>query len=31
MGKDSSDIDIALDDIFGTEFAMKVNDELYPG
>jgi tRNA nucleotidyltransferase/poly(A) polymerase len=31
MGKESSDIDIALDDMYGSEFAKLVNDKLYPG
>ena len=31
MGKESVDIDIALDDMFGEEFAQLLNDKLYPG
>ncbi len=31
MGKNSEDIDIALDDIKGEELARLINDELYPG
>lgn len=31
MGKESSDIDIALDDMFGEEFAQMLNDKLYQG
>ena len=30
MGKESHDIDIALDDMFGEEFAKLLNDKLYP-
>ena len=29
MGKQSSDIDIALDDMFGEEFARMINKKLY--
>ncbi len=31
MGKESSDIDIALDDMFGEDFAEKLSDKLYQG
>ena len=31
MGKESSDIDIALDDMFGEDFAQKLCDKLYQG
>jgi tRNA nucleotidyltransferase (CCA-adding enzyme) len=30
MGKESADIDIALDNMFGEEFASLLNDKLYP-
>lgn len=30
MGKESSDIDIAMDDMFGEEFAKMLNEKLYP-
>lgn len=30
MGKDSIDIDIALDNMYGQEFAKLLNDKLYP-
>ena len=30
MGRESSDIDIALDDMFGEEFAELLNQKLYP-
>jgi tRNA nucleotidyltransferase (CCA-adding enzyme) len=31
MGKESQDIDIALDDMFGAEFAQLISNKLYPG
>ncbi len=31
MGKESSDIDVALDDMFGEEFAQMLCDKLYQG
>lgn len=31
LGKQSDDIDIALDDMKGSELAKILNDELYPG
>jgi tRNA nucleotidyltransferase (CCA-adding enzyme) len=31
LGKQSNDIDIALDDMMGQEFAIMINAELYPG
>lgn len=31
MGKNSPDIDIALDDCSGRDIAYLINDELYPG
>ena len=30
MGKESNDIDIALDDLYGEQFAKLLNDQLYP-
>jgi hypothetical protein len=30
MGKESADIDIALDNIYGEELAQLLNDKLYP-
>lgn len=30
MGKESQDIDIALDDMFGEEFAKMLNEKLHP-
>ena len=31
VGKESSDIDLALDDMYGIEFARMLSKELYPG
>jgi len=31
IGLESDDIDIALDDMMGQEFAKMINDSLYPG
>lgn len=31
LGKESDDIDIALDNMMGQEFAKMVNEHLYPG
>jgi len=31
LGKESHDIDIALDDMMGKEFAEMINTHLYPG
>lgn len=31
MGKESQDIDIALDDMYGEEFAKLINEKLHPG
>jgi len=31
LGKESDDIDIALDDMMGSEMVKMVNAELYPG